>query len=224
MRARGAQVTDVVVLVVAADDGVMPQTQEAIDHARAAGVPIIVAINKIDKADANLDRVKQELAERDLAPEDWGGTTVTVPVSAKKQQNLDSLLEMILLVTELEETKANPKRAATGTVLEAKVDRGRGSVATVLVQDGTLHVGDNFIVGTATSAEVRALHRRPAARRLKRGGAVEPGRGARSDRVCPQPGDALQVVGGTPRRRARSRSCARTRPRKRRSSARGHAR
>ena len=137
MRARGAQVTDVVILVVAADDGVMPQTQEAIDHAKAADVPIIVAINKIDKADANPDRVKQELAERELTPEDWGGTTVTVPVSAKNQENLDSLLEMILLVTELGEHKANPMRAATGTVLEAKVDRGRGPVATILVQDGT---------------------------------------------------------------------------------------
>ena len=126
MRARGAQVTDVVVLVVAADDGVMPQTQEAIDHARAADVPIIVAINKIDKAGANPDRVKQELAERDLAPEDWGGSTVTCAVSAKKKQNLDGLLELILLVTELEEAKANPKRTATGTVLEAKVDRARG--------------------------------------------------------------------------------------------------
>ena len=114
MRARGAQVTDIVVLVVAADDGVMPQTQEAIDHAKAAGVPIIVAINKIDKADANLDRVKKELADRDLTPEDWGGTTVTVPVSAKKRDNLDGLLEMILLVTELEEQKANPKRAGDG--------------------------------------------------------------------------------------------------------------
>ena len=145
MRARGAGVTDVVILVVAADDGVMPQTQEAIDHARAADVPIIVAINKIDKSDANPDRVKQELAERDLAPEDWGGQTVMVPVSAKKEENLDSLLEMILIVTELGEHKANPKRVATGTVLEAKIDRGRGPVATILVQDGTLNVGDNFI-------------------------------------------------------------------------------
>ena len=156
MRARGAQVTDVVVLVVAADDGVMPQTQEAIDHAQAAKVPIIVAINKIDKADANPDRVKKELAERGLTPDDWGGSTVTVPVSAKKRDNLDGLLEMILLVTELEEQKANPKRAAAGTVLEAKVDRGRGPVATILVQDGTLRVGDNFIAGTVVG-RVRAL-------------------------------------------------------------------
>ena len=156
MRSRGAGVTDVVVLVVAADDGVMPQTQEAIDHARAAEVPIIVAINKIDKGDANPDRVKQELAERDLAPEDWGGQTVMVPVSAKKEDNLDALLEMILLVTELGEHKANPKRVATGTVLEAKIDRGRGPVATILVQDGTLNVGDNFIAGTIVG-RVRAL-------------------------------------------------------------------
>ena len=156
MRARGASVTDVVVLVVAADDGVMPQTQEAIDHARAAKVPILVAINKIDKANANPDRVKQELAERDLSPEDWGGQTVMVPVSAKKQENLDRLLEMILLVTEMGEHKANPKRVAVGGVLEAKIDRGRGPVATVLVQDGTLRVGDNFIAGTVVG-RVRAL-------------------------------------------------------------------
>ena len=152
MRARGAKVTDVVILVVAADDGVMPQTQEAIDHAKAAGVPILVAINKIDKPDANPDRVKQELAERELTPEDWGGDTVMVAVSAKKQENLDALLEMILLVTEMGEHKANPKRAATGTVLEAKVDRGRGPVATVLVQDGTLSVGDNSSLGPSSGA------------------------------------------------------------------------
>ena len=156
MRARGASVTDVIILVVAADDGVMPQTQEAIDHARAADVPILVAINKIDKADANPDRVKQELAERDLTPEDWGGQTVMVPVSAKNEENLESLLEMILLITEMGEHKANPKRIATGTVLEAKVDRGRGAVATVLIQDGTLRVGDNFIAGTIVG-RVRAL-------------------------------------------------------------------
>ena len=156
MRSRGASVTDVIILVVAADDGVMPQTQEAIDHARAADVPILVAINKIDKADANPDRVKQELAERDLAPEDWGGQTVMVPVSAKNEENLESLLEMILLITEMGEHKANPKRIATGTVLEAKVDRGRGPVATILVQDGTLRVGDNFIAGTIVG-RVRAL-------------------------------------------------------------------
>ncbi len=191
MRARGAQVTDVVVLVVAADDGVMPQTQEAIDHAKAAKVPIIVAINKIDKADANPDRVKQELAERDLTPEDWGGTTVTVPVSAKDHQNLDSLLEMIILVTELGEHKANPMRAATGTVLEAKVDRGRGPVATVLVQDGTLHVGDNFIAGVEVG-RVRALldDRLQKTRKVGPSSPVE----VLGLSGLPQPGDAFQAV------------------------------
>jgi len=156
MRARGAKVTDVVVLVVAADDGVMPQTREAIDHAKAANVPIVVAINKIDKAGANPDNVKRELAELSLVPEDWGGQTVMVPVSAKKKQNLDQLLEMILLSTDILELKANPKHSASGTVLEAKLDRGRGPVATVLVQDGTLTVGDNFIAGPVVG-RVRAL-------------------------------------------------------------------
>ena len=156
MRARGAKVTDVVVLVVAADDGVMPQTREAVDHARAANVPIVVAINKIDKAGANADNVKRELAEIGLQPEDWGGSTVMVPVSAKKKENLDQLLEMILLSTDILELKANPKRSASGTVLEAKLDRGRGPVATVLVQDGTLNVGDNFIAGPVVG-KVRAL-------------------------------------------------------------------
>jgi translation initiation factor IF-2 len=156
MRARGAKVTDVVVLVVAADDGVMPQTREAIDHAKAANVPIVVAINKIDKPGANPDNVKRELAELNLVPEDWGGNTVMVPVSAKKRQNLDQLLEMILLSTDILELKANPKRSASGAVLEAKLDRGRGPVATVLVQDGTLNVGDNFIAGPVVG-KVRAL-------------------------------------------------------------------
>ena len=156
MRARGAKVTDVVVLVVAADDGVMPQTREAIDHARAANVPIVVAINKIDKPDSNAERVKRELADLNLVPEDWGGQTVMVPVSAKKGQNLDQLLEMILLVSDIGEHKANPKRNASGTVLESKLDRGRGPVATILVQDGTLHVGDTFIAGPIVG-RVRAL-------------------------------------------------------------------
>jgi translation initiation factor IF-2 len=156
MRARGAKVTDVVVLVVAADDGVMPQTREAIDHAKAAGVPIVVAINKIDKPGSNPDNVKRELAELNLVPEDWGGSTVMVPVSAKKRQNLDQLLEMILLSSDILELKANPRRPASGTVLEAKLDRGRGPVATVLVQDGTLSVGDNFIAGPVVG-RVRAL-------------------------------------------------------------------
>ena len=191
MRARGAKVTDVVVLVVAADDGVMPQTQEAIDHARAAGVPIIVAINKIDKANANLDRVKKELAERELTPEDWGGTTVTVPISAKQRENLDGLLDMILLVTEMGDHKANPTRAATGTVLEAKVDRGRGPVATVLVQDGTLHVGDNFIAGVQVG-RVRALID-AGLEQTKEVGPSNPVE-VLGLTGLPQPGDAFQAV------------------------------
>jgi translation initiation factor IF-2 len=156
MRARGAKVTDIVVLVVAADDGVMPQTLEAMDHAKAAKVPIIVAVNKIDKPEALPDRVKKQLADRGLMPEDWGGTTVFVDVSAKKRTNLNLLMEMICLVADLGELKANPERPASGTVVEAKVDRGRGSVATVLVQNGTLRVGDNFVVGN-TYGKVRAM-------------------------------------------------------------------
>ncbi len=156
MRARGAKVTDVVVLVVAADDGVMPQTREAIDHAKAANVPIIVAINKIDKAGTDPERVKRELADLNLVPEDWGGQTVMVPVSAKKKTGLDTLLEMVLLVSDIGEYKANPKRNASGTVLESKLDRGRGPVATILVQDGTLRVGDTFIAGPIVG-RVRAL-------------------------------------------------------------------
>src|SRR5579871_6249145 len=147
MRARGAKATDIVVLVVAADDGVMPQTLEAIDHAHAAEVPIIVAVNKIDKPEAMPDRVKKQLADRGLMPEDWGGKTVFVDVSAKKKTNLNLLLEMICLVADLAELKATPERAASGVVLEAKLDRGRGPVATVLVQNGTLNASDNFVVG-----------------------------------------------------------------------------
>ncbi len=156
MRARGAKVTDIVVLVVAADDGVMPQTLEAIDHAHAAQVPIVVAVNKIDKPDALPDRVKKQLADRGLLPEDWGGKTVFVDVSAKQKKNLNLLLEMICLVADLQEVKANAERPATGTVVEAKLDRGRGAVATVLVQNGTLHTGDNFIVGNIYG-RVRAM-------------------------------------------------------------------
>ncbi len=147
MRARGARVTDIVVLVVAADDGVMPQTVEAINHAKAAGVPIIVAINKIDKPDANPDRVKQELAKYGLVPEEWGGDTIMVEISAKTGQNVDELLEMILLQAEMLELKANPEKPARGTVLESKLDPKRGPVATLLVQDGTLRVGDAFVAG-----------------------------------------------------------------------------
>jgi translation initiation factor IF-2 len=156
MRARGAKVTDIVVLVVAADDGVMPQTKEAIDHAKAANVPIVVAINKIDKPNAQPERVKRELTDLGLMPEEWGGQTVTVEVSARQKKNIDGLLEMILLVSEIGELKANPKRSASGTVLEAKLDKGRGPVATVLVQDGTLSVGDTFIAGPIVG-RVRAL-------------------------------------------------------------------
>ncbi|HUZ48038.1 MAG TPA: translation initiation factor IF-2 [Terriglobia bacterium] len=156
MRARGAKVTDVVVLVVAADDGIMPQTLEAINHARAAKVPIVVAINKIDKPEALPERVKKQLADRGLMAEDWGGDTVVVEVSAKQRKNLDLLLEMILLVADLQALKANPERLASGTVLEAKLDKGRGPVATVIVQNGTLHVGDSFIVG-AIYGKVRAM-------------------------------------------------------------------
>jgi len=156
MRARGAKVTDIVVLVVSADDGVMPQTEEAIAHARAANVPIVVAINKIDKPDALPERVKRQLADRGLMPEEWGGDTVMVEVSAKTKKNLPRLLEMILLVGDLRELKADPDAAGSGTVLESRVDRGRGPVATVLVQNGTLSVGDVFIVG-AVYGKVRAM-------------------------------------------------------------------
>ena len=191
MRARGSRVTDVVILVVAADDGVMPQTREAIDHAKAAGVPILVAINKIDKPNANPELVKKELADLGLTPEAWGGTTVMVEVSAKKKENLELLLEMILLVTELGELKANPKRNASGTVLEAKLDKGRGPVATILVQDGTLRVGDTLIAGTIVG-KVRALVD-DRGRQLKTAGPSTPvevlGLGG-----LPQPGDAFQAL------------------------------
>ncbi len=156
MRARGAQVTDVAILVVAADDGIMPQTIEAINHAKAAGVTIVVAINKIDKPGANPERVKQMLVEHGLVPEEWGGDTVCVEISAKKKINIDGLLEMVLLVADLQELKANPNRPAKGTVIEARVDKGRGPVATVLIQNGTLNVGDHVIAGTATG-RVRAM-------------------------------------------------------------------
>jgi translation initiation factor IF-2 len=191
MRARGAKVTDVVVLVVAADDGVMPQTREAIDHAKAANVPIVVAINKIDKPGSNADNVRRELAEVGLVPEEWGGQTVMVPVSAKKRQNLEQLLEMILLSSDILELKANPRRPASGTVLEAKLDRGRGPVATVLVQDGSLSVGDNFIAGPVVG-RVRALID-DRGRPVKLAGPATPVEvlGLTS---LPQPGDPFQTV------------------------------
>lgn len=156
MRARGAQVTDITILVVAADDGVMPQTVEAISHAKAAEVPIIVAVNKMDKEAANPDRVMQELTEYGLVAEAWGGDTIFVPLSALSGDGIEELLEMILLVSEVEEWKANPNRSATGTVIEAQLDKGRGSVATLLVQNGTLRVGDSIVVGN-TYGRVRAM-------------------------------------------------------------------
>ena len=156
MRLRGAQSTDIAILVVAADDGVMPQTVEAINHAKAAGVEIIVAVNKIDKPSANIERVKQELTEYELIPEDWGGSTIFVPVSAKTGEGIEDLMEMILLTAEVLELKANPNRRARGLVLEAQLDKGRGSVATVLVQKGTLRVGDAIAAGSA-HGKVRAM-------------------------------------------------------------------
>lgn len=156
MRARGAQVTDIAVLVVAADDGIMPQTVEAINHAKAAGVSIIVAINKMDKPSANPDIVKQQLTEYELVPEEWGGDTPCIPVSALSHMGIDDLLEMILLVADMKELKANPDRAARGTVVEARLDKGRGPIATVLVQNGTLHTGDIIVAGT-TVGRVRAM-------------------------------------------------------------------
>jgi translation initiation factor IF-2 len=194
MRARGAQVTDVVILVVAADDGVMPQTLEAMDHAKEAGVPIIVAINKIDKDGAEPERVKQQLADRGLLAEEWGGDTVMVPVSAKKKQNLDLLLEMVTLVSDMKELTANPNRPAVGSVLEAKLDRGQGPVATVLVQNGTLRVGDFFMVGSVFG-KVRAMLN-------DRGEKVEEAPPSSAVIVLgldglPDPGDSFQAVTDT---------------------------
>jgi translation initiation factor IF-2 len=191
MRARGARVTDIVVLVVAADDGVMPQTKEAIDHAKAANVPIVVAVNKIDKPEANPERVKRELSDLGLMPEEWGGTTVTVEVSARQRKNLDQLLEMILLVADIADVKANPTRRAQGTVLESKLDRGRGPVATVLVQDGTLSEGDLFIAGTV-DGKVRALFDH-LGRKIKKAGPATPAE-VLGLSALPQPGDTFQVI------------------------------
>ncbi len=191
MRARGARVTDIVVLVVAADDGVMPQTVEAIEHSRAAKVPIIVAINKVDKPDANIERVKKELADRGVLWSAWGGDTEMVEVSAKKRQNIDGLLEMILLTADIQDLKSNPKRKATGTVLEAKLDRGRGAMATVLVQNGSLRIGDPFIVGNF-SGRVRALVNDLGERVLEVGPAT-PVEVLGLDGV-PSAGDQFQVV------------------------------
>jgi translation initiation factor IF-2 len=191
MRARGAKVTDIVILVVAADDGVMPQTREAIDHAKAANVPIVVAVNKVDKADANPERVKRELSDLGLMPEAWGGTTVTVEVSARQKKNLEQLLEMLLLVADLADLKANVKRRAVGTVLESKLDRGRGPVATVLVQDGTLSEGDLFIAGTV-DGKVRALFDHMG-HKVKKAGPSTPVE-VLGLSALPLPGDTFQVI------------------------------
>lgn len=172
MRARGAQLTDITIIVVAADDGVMPQTVEAINHAKAAGLPIIVAVNKIDKPEANPDKVKQELTEYELVPEEWGGDTIFVNVSAKQKMGLEDLLEMILLVAEVNEYKANPDKRARGAVIEAELDRNRGPVARVLVQHGTLKVGDAFVAGNCFG-RVRAMVN-DRGRRLKEAGPSTP--------------------------------------------------
>jgi translation initiation factor IF-2 len=191
MRARGAQVTDVAVLVVAADDGVMPQTVEAISHAKAAQVPILVAINKIDKDGANPDRVKQGLSEQGLVPEDWGGNTVMVPVSAKQKTGISELLEMILLVADLQDLKANPAKLAAGTIIDAHLEKGRGPVATVLVQSGTLRVGDNLVVGHIFG-KVRALID-DRGRKMKEAGPATPAVVTGLPDV-PTAGDIFQVV------------------------------
>ena len=191
MRARGAQVTDIAVIVVAADDGVMPQTKEAIDHVRAARVPMIVAINKVDKPDANPDRVKQELADTKVLIEEYGGDVIAVPVSAKQRTGIDDLMEMVLLVADLQDLKANPDRDAIGTIIESKVDKGRGNVATVLVQTGTLKIGQIVSVGR-TWGRVRALNN-AAGKRVKEAGpasAVE----IVGLQGLPEAGDILRVV------------------------------
>ena len=198
MRARGAKVTDIVVLVVAADDGVMPQTLEAIDHAKAAGVPIIVAINKIDKPDARPENVRQQLANRGLLDENFGGDTVMVGVSAKTKVGIDSLLEMILLVAELQDLKANPARPAMGSVLEAKLDRGRGPVATVLVRNGTLRVGENFICGSVFG-KVRAMFG-DSGQPIREAGPSMPAEVLGLESL-PEVGDTLQVVTDTAKAR-----------------------
>jgi translation initiation factor IF-2 len=191
MRARGAKVTDIVVLVVAADDGVMPQTKEAIDHARAANVPIVVAVNKIDKPDANPERVKTELTEAGVVVEEYGGDTPLVPVSAKSRLGLDDLVEVVLLVADLQELKANPKRAAVGTIVEARMDRGRGAVATAIVQTGTLKVGDVIVVG-GTWGKVKALENANGKRVQKAGPASAVVVLGLSE--VPEAGDILRVV------------------------------
>ena len=193
MRARGAQVTDIAILVAAADDGVMPQTIEAIDHARAAGVPIVVAINKIDKPEANVQRVKQQLSDVGVLCEDWGGDVVCVPVSAKKKEGISDLLENLLIVAELEELKANPERRAVGVVIEAKLDKTKGPLATVLIQSGTLKVGDPFVAGD-TWGKVKAMFA-DYGKHLKRAGPAMPAEVLGFNDV-PQAGDTLSVTTG----------------------------
>jgi translation initiation factor IF-2 len=199
MRARGAQITDITILVVAADDGVMPQTLEAIDHARAAGVPIVVAINKIDKPEANPERVKQQLSDAGLVIEEWGGDVVCVPISAKEKLGISELLENLLVVAEMEELKADPSRPAVGVVVEAKLDKSRGPMATVLVQNGTLKVGDTVVVGT-TWGRVRAMFN-DQGKRLRKAEPAAPvellGLGG-----VPQAGDTLAAVAGEQQARA----------------------
>lgn len=192
MRARGAAVTDIAILVVAADDGVKPQTEEAINHAKDAGVPLIVAINKIDKPGANPDHVKQQLTEFELVSEEWGGQTVMVPVSAKQKVGIDNLLEMILLVAEVQELKANPKKQARGVIIEAQLDKGMGPVATVLIQNGTLRIGDNFVVGSI-SGKVRALIN-DRGKRIREAGPAMPVEVLGMTAV-PAAGDVFTVVG-----------------------------
>jgi translation initiation factor IF-2 len=204
MRARGAQVTDIVVLVVAADDGVMPQTVEAINHAKAAKVPILVAVNKIDKPNADPNRVKQQLAELGLTPEEWGGDTIYVPVSAKRREGIENLLDNLLVLAEVQELKANPSRLARGTVVEAHLDKGRGPVATVLVQQGTLHVGDAVVAGLH-HGRVRALLN-DKGRKVQEGGPATPVEVLGLSGV-PMAGDVFGVAGDE--RKARTIALAR---------------
>ena len=191
MRARGAMATDIAILVVAADDGIMPQTIEAINHAKAANIPMVVAINKMDKPDASPDRILQQLTEHEIVPEDWGGDTICVPVSAKTGMNLDQLLESVLLVAEMLELKANPNRAAKGVVIEAKLDKGRGPVATLLVQNGTLNTGDIVVAGTAVG-RVRVMTNERG-KQLKKAGPAVPVEVTGLAEV-PQAGDAFDAV------------------------------
>ena len=202
MRMRGAQSTDIAILVVAADDGVMPQTIEAINHAKAAGIEIIVAINKIDKESANIERVKQELIEYELVPEDWGGSTIFCPVSAHTGEGIDELLDMVSLTAEVLELKANPNRKARGIVLEAQLDKGRGPVATVLVQKGTLHVGDAVAIGSA-HGKVRAMIN-DKGKRIKTAGPSTPVEILGLSEV-PNAGEVMMVMDSEKRSKIRSR-------------------